>query len=73
MNVVIKILLAAVIVVAVIALHALWTAWFLEQLWNWLMPLLFGLKQITFWQAFGLLCLSGLLFKSHSSLPSKNE
>jgi hypothetical protein len=32
------------------------------QLWNWLMPSLFGLHQITFWQAVGIMCLSWILF-----------
>ena len=32
------------------------------HLWNWLMPELFGLHTITFWQAVGLLALSWLLF-----------
>lgn len=31
------------------------------SLWNWLMPALFGLRLITFWQALGLLVLSRLL------------
>jgi hypothetical protein len=31
-------------------------------LWNWLMPALFGLSQIGFWQALGLLILSKILF-----------
>jgi hypothetical protein len=31
-------------------------------LWNWLMPTLFGLHPITFWQAWGLLALSWLFF-----------
>ena len=31
-------------------------------LWNWLMPAIFGLTAITFWQAVGLLLLSKLLF-----------
>jgi hypothetical protein len=30
-------------------------------LWNWLMPAIFGLQAITFWQALGLLILSRLL------------
>jgi hypothetical protein len=30
-------------------------------LWNWLMPALFGLKLITFWQAVGLLILARIL------------
>jgi len=32
------------------------------QLWNWLAPTLFGWKQITFWQALGLLVLCRILF-----------
>jgi hypothetical protein len=31
-------------------------------LWNWLAPALFGLRQITFWQALGLLALCRILF-----------
>jgi uncharacterized membrane protein len=32
------------------------------QLWNWLMPALFGFRIITFWQAFGILVLCRVLF-----------
>jgi len=32
------------------------------QLWNWLIPSIFGLPAITFWQAVGLLGLSWILF-----------
>jgi len=32
-----------------------------EHLWNWLMPALFGLRVITYWQAVGLLLLSKIL------------
>ena len=32
------------------------------QLWNWLMPALFGLRTIGFWQAMGLLALCKILF-----------
>jgi hypothetical protein len=32
-------------------------------LWDWLMPTLFGLTTITWFQAWGLMFLSGLLFK----------
>ena len=35
------------------------------RLWNWLAPTLFGWRQITFWQAFGLLALCRILFGSH--------
>lgn len=32
------------------------------HLWNWLMPALFGLRPITYWQALGLLALCWILF-----------
>ena len=32
------------------------------QLWNWLLPPLFGWRQITFWQAVGILALCRILF-----------
>jgi hypothetical protein len=31
-------------------------------LWNWLLPMLFGWRLITFWQALGLLALCRILF-----------
>lgn len=31
------------------------------HLWNWLMPAIFGLKMITFWQSLGLLVLARIL------------
>jgi hypothetical protein len=33
-----------------------------QQLWNWLLPPLFGWRQITFWQALGILALCRILF-----------
>jgi hypothetical protein len=35
----------------------------LMLLWNWLMPIIFNLPEITFWQAIGLNLLSTILFK----------
>jgi len=32
------------------------------HLWNWLLPMLFGWKEVTFWQALGLLALCRILF-----------
>ena len=32
------------------------------HLWNWLAPALFGWRQVTFWQALGLLALCRILF-----------
>jgi hypothetical protein len=34
------------------------------HLWNWLLPALFGWRQVTFWQAVGLLALCRILFGS---------
>ena len=36
------------------------------HLWNWLLPMLFGWRQITFWQGLGLLLLCRILFGSWS-------
>ncbi len=47
---------------AAMVLFAAVFGWLVEILWNWLMPPLFGLKAITFWQAFGILLLAKLLF-----------
>lgn len=35
-------------------------------LWNWLMPMIFGLMKLSFWQAFGLQFLCWCLFKGSS-------
>ena len=32
------------------------------QLWNWLLPAIFGWRQITFWQGLGILALCRVLF-----------
>lgn len=36
--------------------------WVVMLLWNWLMPEIFGLKTLTYWQAWGVLALSCILF-----------
>ena len=48
-----------------------------RELWNWLMPMIFGLPAITFWQGVGIVILAKILFggfSSHndSSKPSKS-
>jgi hypothetical protein len=37
--------------------------WAVFGLWNWLMPAIFGLHAITYWQALGLMMLSWILFR----------
>lgn len=44
--------------------------WVVMLLWNRLMPEIFGLKQLTYWQAWGLLALSTILFKGFGSSSS---
>lgn len=57
----VKFSMAPVAIVGILAFIALGTELVL-QLWNWLLPSLFGLRQITFWQALGLLALCRILF-----------
>lgn len=40
--------------------------WVTMLLWNWLMPEIFGLKTIDYWQTLGLLVLSCIFFKPMS-------
>ena len=48
-------------------------------LWNWLMPVIFGLPMINFWEAAGLVALSTVLIKPAGSIlgglkeSSKND
>lgn len=54
-------------VVLIFCISALFLGLPLMLLWNWLMPMLFGLIKITFFQAIGLYFLAGILFKSSTS------
>jgi hypothetical protein len=57
-----KVFLVAVVAVAVPGLFALFTA-ITMWLWNALMPQIFKLPEIGFWQAAGLLVLAQIFFK----------
>ncbi len=66
---VVGVIAGVVILLVVLALLlALPTMW----LWNWLMPEIFGLKPISFWQALGLNMLSAILFKNSSCSKGKD-
>lgn len=52
-------------------LYGLFFALPVMWLWNWLMPVLFGLKTITFWQAAGICLLSSFLLKNNTNINSK--
>lgn len=51
------------LIVAIILLCSIYPI-LVMLLWNWLMPLLFGLPLIGFWEAFGLNWLCAILFKN---------
>jgi hypothetical protein len=44
-----------------------------RSLWNWLMPALFGLRSITFWQAWGVLILSRILLGGFSGSSRRHD
>ena len=48
-------------------------AWPFQLLWNWLVPSIFGLSKITFFQAFGLKLLLGLTFGRVSINETRKE
>lgn len=62
-----KLLTGVLSIVAGIAVICILIAFPVMLLWNWLMPEIFGLIEISFWQALGLCFLSSALFKSSSS------
>lgn len=56
--------IAGMVVLGVIgaAVFALVFGWLVMLLWNWLMPTIFHLGEIGYWQAFGLVILAKLIF-----------
>jgi len=59
-NAVVGVIVLVIVFSLLFALPVMW-------LWDWLMPTIFGLPEITLFQAWGLSALSGLLFKSNNS------
>lgn len=66
-----KVLGAILTGIGLIGLVVVLLGWPLMLLWNWLMPTLFGLPFITFWQAVGLNLLSTVLFNRSTLTKSK--
>ncbi len=56
-----------------IALLALIFGYVVMLLWNWLMPGIFGLGVVTFWQAVGIVVLAKLLFGGFGGGGSKSR
>ena len=57
-----KMLLIAPLAIAGIAFVCFIGGEIVKLLWNWLMPSIFGLRQLTFWEAAGMLALCRILF-----------
>lgn len=43
-----------------------------KALWNWIMPPVFGLAVISYWQAFGIIILSKILFSGMHPHPDRH-
>ena len=57
---------AGILIALVVAIVALVIFTFIFMwIWNFVMPDVFGLKQITLWQALGILILASILFGGH--------
>ena len=52
----------SVVAIIMMVFWSLVLAWPFQLLWNWLVPAIFGLGKITFFQAFGLKLLLALVF-----------
>lgn len=63
-------ILAVLVGIPIVIVLVLLSAWPIQLLWNDLMPELFGLKTITFWQAFELDLLCTCLFYSGNGSSS---
>lgn len=68
-----KPIIILVTVVGTLVLVGLILGFPLMLLWNWLMPMLFNLPIITFWQAVGLNLLSGILFRTNITNKSNDK
>ena len=51
-------------------LFSLALAWPVKLLWNWLMPTIFSLPAISFWQSAGLMLLVSILFRWSISIKT---
>lgn len=64
-----KILIGGIIVIALILLFGYITM----RLWNWLIPEVFGLSTLSYWQALGILVLAKIFFGGFGDHSSKKR
>ena len=60
---IIEIIIAFLITISIFAIVFFGFGFIVMLLWNWLMPVIFGLTTITIWQSFGLILLSSFLLR----------
>ena len=65
---IIEIIIAFLITISIFAIVLFGLGFIVMLLWNWLMPVIFGLTTITIWQSFGLILLSSLLLRFKISI-----
>ena len=58
-------------IMAIVSLVCLLLGLPLMLLWNWLMPVIFSLSEISFWQAVGLNLLASILFARTTTTNNK--
>ncbi len=64
-----RIAVAVVVGLSFVSVFAAVFGWVVMFLWNWLMPSIFELRTITYWEAFGLTLLSKVLLSAHHGMP----
>ena len=62
-NKIIEIIITFLITISIFAIVLFGLGFIVMLLWNWLMPVIFGLTTITIWQSFGLILLSSFLLR----------
>lgn len=65
---IIEIIIAFLITISIFAIVLFGLGFIVMLLWNWLMPIIFGLTTITIWQSFGLILLSSFLLRFKISI-----
>ena len=65
---IIEIIIAFLITISIFAIVLFGLGFIVMLLWNWLMPVIFGLTTITIWQSFGLILLSSFLLRFKISI-----
>ena len=60
---IIEIIITFLITISIFAIVLFGLGFIVMLLWNWLMPVIFGLTTITIWQSFGLILLSSFLLR----------